>query len=266
MINLNQGTLKKLLIPFPTLLIEQEAIAEALSDADAMIASLEQILAKKRHIKQGAMQDLLTGQKRLPGFDGEWEERSLGEIADIRGGGTPSTNQHDLWNGDVPWCTPTDITALNGCKYIVETKNMITQKGLAFSSAELITQNSIIMTSRATIGECAINIIPLTTNQGFKNFVPAAGVDVDFLYYILITQKAGFVGLCVGSTFLEIGKKQLQKYVIRLPVEKGEQTAIAAILSDMDAEIDALEAKLTKARQIKQGMMQELLTGRIRLI
>jgi len=122
------------------------------------------------------------------------------------------------------------------------------------------------MTSRATIGECAINRVPVTTNQGFKNFVPFESVDVEFLYYLLLTQRQGFISLCGGSTFLEIGKAQLAEFEMHTPATKAEQTALAAILSDMDAEITALEAKLAKARQVKQGMMQELLTGRIRLV
>jgi type I restriction enzyme, S subunit len=122
------------------------------------------------------------------------------------------------------------------------------------------------MTSRATIGECAINTVPLSTNQGFKNFVPFQSVDGEFLYYLLTTQKQGFVGLCGGSTFLEIGKIQLRNYLVKLPPAKNEQTAIATTLSDMDTEISVIEAKLAKARALKQGMMQELLTGRIRLV
>jgi type I restriction enzyme S subunit len=122
------------------------------------------------------------------------------------------------------------------------------------------------MTSRATIGECAINTIPMTTNQGFKNFVPFESVDAEFLYYLLTIQKAGFISLCGGSTFLEIGKTQLRGYGIRVPADKAEQSDIAAVLSDMDAELTALEARRDKTRALKQGMMQELLTGRTRLV
>ena len=245
---------------------EQEAIATALSDTDALIESLVQLIAKKRQIKQGAMQELLTGQRRLPGFSGEWLNKTLEELADIRSGGTPSTSNRKFWDGDVLWCTPTDITALNGYKYLNETNKKITAHGLKFSSAEIISAGSIVMTSRATIGECAINTAPLSTNQGFKNFVPFNGVVGEFLYYLLTTHKQGFIGLCSGSTFLEIGKTQLRSYVVKFPATKAEQTAIATLLSDMDTELAALQAQLTKARHIKQGMMQELLTGRIRLL
>ena len=262
--NLNRSIADAIPVVLPPL-SEQEAIAEALSDADALIDSIEQLLAKKRRLKQGSMQELLTGRRRLPGFSGEWEEKPLGELADVRGGGTPSTSQAQLWDGGVPWCTPTDVTALSGFKYLTSTARTISQQGLSGSSAELIPANSVLMTSRATIGECAINLVPVSTNQGFKNFVPREAVDVEFFYYLLLTQKQGFIKLSAGSTFLEIGKRQLVGYEVRLPATRTEQAAIANVLSDIDAEIVALEAKLTKASALKQGMMQELLTGKIRL-
>lgn len=245
---------------------EQEAIAEALNDADALIESLELLVTKKRHFKQGAMQELLTEKKRLQGFNGKWEVKPLDTLAEIRSGGTPSTNQPDFWDGDILWCTPTDITALRGFKYLTETSRMISSQGLKFSSAELIPADSVVMTSRATIGECAINVVPVATNQGFKNFIPFQNTDGEFLYYLLQTKKQEFISLCGGSTFLEIGKTQLASFEIELPKEKSEQTAIANILSDMDAEIVEVEAQLAKARAIKQGMMNNLLTGKIRLI
>ncbi|WP_132834322.1 MULTISPECIES: restriction endonuclease subunit S [unclassified Pseudomonas] len=257
-------TFKALKIVVPPL-SEQKAIAQALSDTDVLIESLDQLLTKKRQIKQGTMQELLTGQRRLPGFSGGWKKKRLAQLADIRSGGTPSTSQSEYWDGDILWCTPTDITGLNGHKYLSDTNRKITSLGLSVSSTELIPENSIVMTSRATIGECAINLLPLCTNQGFKNFIPFDGVDIEFLYYLLSAQKQKFISLCGGSTFLEIGKSQLAIYEVRVP-ELKEQTAIATILSAMDEGIVTLETQLQKARHLKQGMMQELLTGRIRLV
>ncbi len=245
---------------------EQRAIAAALSDVDALLGGLDRLIAKKRDLKQAVMQQLLTGQTRLPGFSGEWEVRRLGEVGDIRSGGTPSTSQPHFWDGDIPWCTPTDITGLDGQKYLAETTRTISVAGLHASSAEVVPPRSLIMTSRATIGECAINLIPMTTNQGFKNIVPFSTFDVEYLYYLMSTQKGGLTALCGGSTFLEIGKKQLSAYEIALPKAHDEQTAIAAVLSDMDAELAALEARRAKTRDLKQAMMQELLTGRTRLV
>ncbi len=245
---------------------EQRAIADALSDVDALLAAQDRLIAKKRDLKQAAMQQLLTGQTRLPGFHGEWEVRTLGEVGEIRSGGTPNTTQPGFWDGGIAWCTPTDITGLGGRKYLHETARTISAAGLQFSSAELIPPQSLIMTSRATIGECAINLVPMTTNQGFKNIIPFADVDVDFLYYMMKTQKAEIIALAAGSTFLEIGKKQLEIFEITIPNTLPEQRAIAEVLSDMDAELAALEARRDKTRALKQGMMQELLTGRTRLV
>lgn len=259
------STFRRLCIPLPPVK-EQRAIDDALSDADALIESLQQLIAKQRAIKQGAMQALLTGRQHLPGFAGEWQTKRLDGLADVRSGGTPSTSQPQFWDGEILWCTPTDITALDSRKYLNSTARRITRKGLDASSAEMIPAWSIIMTSRATIGECAINVVALATNQGFKNFVPFAEMDTEFLYYLLSTQSDRFKGLCGGSTFLEIGKAQLSAYEVELPETKEEQTAIAIVLSDMDAEIEALEARLAKTRALKAGMMQALLTGRIRLV
>jgi len=251
--------------PCPPTRKEQDAIAGALSDTDALIASLENLMAKKRAIKQGAMQELLTGKSRLPGFKGHWKKYCLAALADIRSGGTPSTSHPEFWGGGIPWCTPTDITTLEGQKYLADTARTISAAGLSASSAEIIPPQSVIMTSRATIGECAINTRPVTTNQGFKNLIPHDETDVEFLYYYMSIQKDRLITLCGGSTFLEIGKGQLSNFEVEVPITKEEQKAIATSLAAMDAEVASLAQKLGKARQIKQGMMQELLTGRVRL-
>ena len=264
--SVRRDMISRMQIALPPTETEQRAIAQALSDVDALLATLDQMIAKKRDLKQAAMQQLLTGEIRLPGFSGEWEMKRLDELAEIRSGGTPSTGEPSFWDGDIPWCTPTDITALNGHKYLHETSRLITPLGLNASSAEMIPAQSVVMTSRATIGECAINAVPLSTNQGFKNFIPFAKTDVDFLYYLLGTQKQGLIALCGGSTFLEIGKTQLAAYEVRLPSTKAEQTAIATVLSEMDAELSVLESRRDKTRNIKQAMMQELLTGKTRLV
>lgn len=263
--NISLGDLRAFKLALPSL-PEQQAIAAALSDADGVVAGLERVIAKKRLIKQGARQDLLTARRRLPGFSGEWKAATLSELADIRSGGTPSTSDATLWDGDIAWVTPTDITALDGRKFLSGTTRTISRAGLRQSSAELLPEGTIVMTSRATIGECAISAIPLTTNQGFKNFIPKDRADRDFLYYLLMSQKKGFIELCSGSTFLEIGKTQLTGYTVRVPETKKEQEAIAAVLSNMDAEIQTLESRLAKARSVKEGMMQNLLTGRVRLV
>ena len=243
---------------------EQRAIAAVLSDVDALITALDKLIAKKRDIKKAAMQQLLTGKKRLPGFSGEWEVKKLGDVADIVSGGTPSTTVANYWDGGIDWCTPTDITRTPG-KYLTHTEKRISEAGLRNSSANLLPIGALLLCSRATIGEVKIATGVVSTNQGFKSLVCRERVSSEFLYYTLLTMKPDLIERATGSTFLEISKKDTVSIEIHVP-QLSEQKAIAAVLSDMDAEIDALERRRDKTHALKQGMMQELLTGRIRLI
>ena len=262
--NVNAGALKHLAVPLPPTLAEQRAIAEALSDVDKLLGSLEKLIAKKRAIKQAAMQQLLTGKTRLPGFSGEWETTTLGEVANIKNGATPSTQISAYWNGSIPWCTPTDITATQG-KYLLATERSVTEAGLASCAASLLPVGTLLLCSRATIGEIKIAVSPVCTNQGFKSLVCKDNVSNEFLYYLLLTLKPQMIERAIGSTFLEIGKRDVSSIKLCVPTY-AEQRAIAAVLSDMDAEIAALERRRDKTRAIKQGMMQQLLTGRVRLV
>ena len=260
---INGNEYSKLKLPLPPL-SEQNIIANALFDTDNLIQSVEKLIEKKKKIKQGAMQQLFTGKKRLPGFSGEWEVFRLGEVVQIFNGGTPSTSNSRYWDGSIKWCTPTDITS-NKSKYLSETANKITELGLNNSSAKILPIGTLLFCSRATIGEVKIANCEVATNQGFKSIVTSAGVNNEWLYYWLVQNKMSFIEKAIGSTFLEISKKDMKNIEIALPSIE-EQKAIAQVLSDMDAEIEALEEKLEKDKTIKQGMMQELLTGRIRLI
>ena len=243
---------------------EQRAIAEALSDVDGLLAALEALIAKKRAIKRAAMQQLLTGKTRLPGFSGAWETTTLGEVADIRSGATPSTQIDVYWNGPIPWCTLTDITSTPG-KYLLATERSITTAGLASCAASLLPVGALLLCSRATIGEVKIAASPVCTNQGFKSLVCKDDVSNEFLYYLLLTLKPQLIERAIGSTFLEIGKRDVASIELSVPTY-AEQHAIAAVLSDMDAEIAALERRRDKTRAVKQGMVQQLLTGRVRLV
>lgn len=281
--SLRLPTFQNFKFAIPKSTAEQTAIAAALSDTDALIGSLKTLIAKKQAIKLSAMQNLLSGKIRLPEFaqrpDGspktthqteqgllpeDWEVVELGKVAEIKSGGTPSTHQPEFWNGHILWCTPTDITSLSG-KYLSDTNRKISELGLKNSVADLLPIGSVLMTSRATIGECAIASLPMTTNQGFKNFICNERINNEFLYYLLSNQKDKFIELCNGSTFLEISTTQVRKFLITIPKSTTEQTAIAQLLSDMDAEIEALECRLKKTQSLKQGMMQALLSGKIRL-
>lgn len=262
MTTIDQTVLGRCPIPYPALK-EQTAIAEAVSDADNLIFYLQKLIEKKKAIKQGAMQELLTGKKRLPGFSGEWSKQQLGDICNIVNGGTPSTSIAEFWNGKILWCTPTDITSCS-TKYIYTTESKITESGLKASSATLLPKGALLLCSRATIGEVRIAGNTICTNQGFKSLVVHQNISNEWLYYMVHVLKFNMLEKAIGSTFLEISKKDLAELDIIVP-EFTEQKAIAQVLSDMDSEIELLEKKLAKYQQIKQGMMQELLTGRIRL-
>jgi len=260
----SKTNLKKILIPLPPK-PEQTAIATTLSSIDSLITSLQKLIDKKKMIKHGAMQELLTGKRRLPGFHGEWINKPIKELGKVINGGTPSTFVDLFWNGDIAWATPTDITGTQG-KYIYETERYLTNDGLQNSSAQLLPKGTILLCSRATIGELKIADIPITTNQGFKSIICNNNCDNQFLYYKLLTIKNLLIEKAIGSTFLEISKNETENLVLFIPDNFIEQTAISTILSDLDLEIERLETKLFKLKSLKLGAMQQLLTGKIRLL
>lgn len=262
-VHISAASLSKVFVPVPPI-EEQRAIAKALSDVDGLLAGLDALIAKKKALKQGAMQQLLTGKQRLPGFKGEWVVRRLGEVAEVISGATPRTNVPAYWNGTIPWCTPTDITGTEG-KYISTTERSITKEGLEGCNTKLLPKGALLLCTRATIGEIKIAAVPICTNQGFKSLVCGPLASNEFLYYKLLTMKDAMVEKAIGSTFLELSRKDTIGLEVGMPTLE-EQTAIAEALSDMDAELAALEARRAKTALLKQGMMQELLTGRTRLV
>lgn len=193
----------------------------------------------------------------------DWAIKYLSDFGKVQGGGTPSTTMADYWGGDIAWCTPSDITSAP-TKYINATERAITDLGLKNSAATVMPAGSILLCTRATIGELKINSIPMATNQGFKNIAINKGGNVDFLYYLLQTKKDRMLELAIGSTFLEISKTALCKIPLQIPI-RDEQNRIADALSDIDNLVVVLEKQITKKKAIKQGAMQELLTGNRRL-
>ncbi|CAA0149983.1 restriction endonuclease subunit S [Tenacibaculum maritimum] len=259
--------IKSIKIPLPPTLKEQKAIATALSDVDDLIASLEDLIAKKQAIKQGAMQQLLTpphkGGKRLSGFSGEWVESELQQICEVRGGGTPPTSVLEYWNGNINWFTPTEVGSQ---KFIFNSTRKITALGLKSSSAQLLSKGSILLTTRASIGDAAILKNEACTNQGFQSLVPLNVKDSEFIYQLILTKRNDLISLSSGSTFLEISPKKVKTLLVYIPKAIEERDAISKILSDMDTELEQLETKKAKYQQLKQGMLQELLTGTTRLV
>ena len=245
--NLGAQDLARFSIPLPPTVAEQEAIAEVLSDADALIESLEQLLAKKRNIKQGAMQELLTGKRRLPEFSGEWEVKQLGDMCHIKTGSR--NNEDKVADGKYPFFVRSEIVErINTYSYDCE---------------------AILVPGEGRIGDIFHYINGrFDAHQRVYTITQfSPGTSGKFAYFYLANDfGAHAMKNTVKATVDSLRLPTFQEFEMKAPPTLLEQTAIAAILSDMDAELAALDAKLTKARQIKQGMMQELLTGRIRLV
>lgn len=276
--NISQGVLKQLEIALPRSKEEQQAIASALSDADALIESLSQLLAKKRQIKQGAMQELLTGKRRLPGFSGEWEVKSLGDLFDFSGGLSASREQLSseghcyLHYGDIHTSNKTYIDVQSEFQDIPK----LDVKLGKVSSSALLKDGDVVFVDASEDDEGVSKYVVVVNPDGVP-FISGlhtivakskvAGLDLLYRRYCFLAPdvKSQFRFYAVGTKVSGISKSNIRKVLIRVPSVE-EQAAIASILSGMDEEILALENKLAKVRQLKQGMMQELLTGRIRLI
>ena len=193
----------------------------------------------------------------------EWEVNPLNYFGDIYSGGTPDTKVPEYWNGDIAWCTPSDVTKLT-TRYIESTEVKITKKGLKASSAILLPPRSIVVCTRATIGNAAICNLEIATNQGFKNIIPNKGIVPEWLYYIIMLSKPRLIRLGCGSTFLEVSKKDFSQFkIITPPLE--EQRKIAEVLGVWDDASGKQAQLVEKLEQRKHGLMQRLLSGRQRL-
>ena len=237
---------------------EQEAIAGALTDADAWIESLEQLIAKKRLIKQGAMQELLTPKEG-------WEVKKLGEIAKYRRGSFPQPYGLDKWYDDtngMPFIQVFDVGKNRKLK--LETKRKISK--LAQAMSVFVPKESIVLTLQGSIGRIALTQYDAYCDRTLLIF-ESIDYALDKFFFLLVVEQLFEIEKekAPGGTIKTITKEALSDFDIGFPSSLSEQTRIATILSDMDADLEALEQQLHKARQIKQGMMQELLTGRVRL-
>ena len=243
---INLGPISDVKIALPQTEAEQRSIARALSDIDALLAALDQVIAKKRDLKQAAMQQLLTGQTRLPGFHGEWEVKRLGDLATIskgkqlRSSETDSDGYYPHFNGGISpssftdnFNTPANTIAIseggNSCGYV-----------------QLVAQPF-------WCGGHCYAVVPKST-------------DNRFLFHALKGQQTTIQGLRVGSGLPNVQKTALADFELRHPSSKAEQTAIAKVLTEMDAELATLKQRREKTHALKQAMMQELLTGKTRLV
>jgi type I restriction enzyme S subunit len=260
----NRNDLHAERVVFPSDVYEQETIAETLSDVDASIAAQSKLIAKKRDIRQGTIQRLLTGRTRLPGFKGRWEFKFISEFTDCTAGGTPSTKIAGYWGGKIRWMSSGELHK----KEVWDVIGRITKRGLDESTAKLIPPHCVLVGLAGqgkTRGTVAINMVALSTNQSIAAIFPGPTFSSKFLFYVLQDRYEELRELSSGDGGRGGLNLKLIKSV-RVPFPKiDEQNAIARVLSSIDIELDALESRLKKTCMIKQAMMQVLLTGRVRL-
>ncbi len=187
-----------------------------------------------------------------------WEEVTLQDFGEIVAGGTPSRGNSSYWSGSIPWVTPGEIKSLNS-KYLRDTREKITREGLAASAAKLLPVGSLLVTTRATLGEVAIAAVPVATNQGFKSIILNENTDSVFAYYRVGSLKQEMTRLASGTTFLEISKNDFSRIKTGRP-RRDEQSRIAAILDTVDEAIAKTEAVIAKLKQVRAGLLHDFLT------
>ena len=267
------GRIRSFEIPCPDDPDEQEAIAEALSDAEALIEGLERLIAKKRLIKQGAMQDLLTAKRRLPGFSGEWAAMTLFEMAD--------SNKKNFDDGDwieAEHIAPTGMRLIQTGnigigQFINSNRKYIFPESFRKLRCKEVHPGDVLVCRLADPPGRACTVPDLgeekmLTSVDVTIFRPNEGVADRKLLTEFMSQSCWFARVdeaSGGTTRKRIARSNLGRMALLLP-PINEQQVMSALVTDMDAEIQALETRLDKARQVKEGMMQNLLTGRIRLI
>lgn len=265
---INPRKLGGILVSLPTSLSEQRRIAAALSDADELVASLDKLIEKKKRVKEGAMQRLLSGETRLPGFTGKWVEKKLGECGPFRKG--HGITREESHSGSIPairygelYTTHHDIIR----EYPSRISETVAKQAVQLKKGDILFACS--GETKEEIGKSAAFVDTCEAYAGGDLLIlsPNADLDSAFLGYALnrsscVSQKAA---AGQGDAVVHIREEALKEVIVSLPPTLAEQRAIAAVLSDMDEEIAALARERAEAERIKQGMMQELLTGKTRL-
>lgn len=244
----------KLKVSLPSL-PEQQKIASFLSSIDEKIQQLTRKKELLEQYKKGVMQQIFSGKLRFKPENGkaypDWEEKRMGDVAEIIGGGTPDTLIPEYWDGDIQWYTPTEISE----RFVSKSKRMISRLGLEKSSAKLLPIGTILFTSRATIAELSFAKEECTTNQGFQSLVVNSDNNPEFIFYWIKNNKKAFIRKSQGSTFLEISKTEMVKINILSPCIE-EQQKVANYLSAIDTKIESVANQITQTQTFKKGLLQ----------
>ena len=271
---LNTGIIKKLLINTPPI-NEQQKIASILSGVDALIESTQKTVEKTERLKKGLMQQILTRGINHKKFKSvkwlfgkeikipeEWEMSTIESISKkLVSGGTPSTTISEYWNGDIPWTRSSILLD----PYLKSGERFITSEGLKNSSSVLIPKNNLLVSSRVSVGNISINVIDIAISQDVTGIIiNKSYVQFEFLYWYLKQYIKKLVLISQGTTIKGFTRKELANLLIFLP-SLSEQQKIASILSGVDAHIQKNQEYKEKMQILKKGLMQKLLTGKIRV-
>lgn len=249
---------------------EQQKIAAILSSVDEAIEKTEQIIKQIEKVKKGLMQQLLTqgiGHRKFKvtivgDIPEEWEVKPLGEVVDkIVGGGTPSRKVNEFYGGNIPWVTVKDLKS----KYIRSTMEFITKAGVKNSAANLIPANNVVVATRMAVGKAFKNTVDVAINQDLKALFPNKDVITpDFLLWVYLNQSERIERLGTGTTVKGIRLETLKEVQLGVPTI-DEQIKITKILQTYEKRINAESKKLSGLKHVKQGLMQDLLTGKVRV-
>lgn len=263
--NLNKDVVKKVTVYLPSLL-EQKRIAKTLSLFDTYIDDLTELIEKKQNIRDGALEELICGKTTISGFNNKRKEYKISDITrSIITGGTPSTTRQEYYGGNIPWLSSTEIHQ----KRITKPTTYITELGLQNSSAKIAPEQSVLIALAGqgkTRGTAAYLTKPMALNQSLAALVTNEKCNPEFLYYLISNMYLPLRELSSGDGGRGgLNKKIIEKVSVTIPIDIAEQIAIANTLSAMDEEIEALKAEQEKMIQIREGAMEDLLTGHIRL-
>ena len=260
-LNRNDVYIQSILLPT---IDEQKKIADILSLWDKAIQQTKDLIAYKETQKKGLMQNLLTGKKRLHGFNDDWKTIKLGEVAEMNSGGTPTSSKNEYYNGNIYWVSITDMTS--SYKYLYDTNIKITELGLKNSSAKIFPANTVLFAMYASIGECIIAKKEMSTSQAILGIRCNNNIlYYEYLFYFLYNYKENYKKLAQQGTQANLNKEIVENFKLKIPTSIDEQKAIADILSKADEEINLFNKQLDLYTEQKKGLMQNLLTGKVRV-
>lgn len=255
------GDLASISISFPSM-ENQKKIGLFFGRLDELITLHQRKVESVKKLKKSLLQKMFPKEGetvpaiRFPGFTDAWEQRKLGEFATIVGGGTPSTNNSEYWDGDIDWYSPAEIT---GQIFLTRSKRRITNRGYENSSAKMLPAGTVLFTSRAGIGKTAILAMPGCTNQGFQSIVPNKQM-LDSYFIFTRTEELKKYGLAIGSgsTFTEVSGKQMASMPLRMPATTEEQKAISRFFYCLDKIITLHQRKVETLKKLKKALLQRM--------